>query len=292
MGSRKSYFIVASSLALLVSFYSPASAEAPGVMRCRSAFPAEVRNPNNAGGWFFENIVGEGTLCLYGTLERIDERDLERSLSGIEVDFLVVRSTGGPVATWLSVGEFLSTQIDILQVDEVCFSSCAIYAMPLARKVVVPKGSLVIWHGGPTIGLQGLKLSPNSLTEAQDLDDLASRTEDFLKSQGIDPALLLDSALPPQQAKIDLVAAVSPDAKEISGYAFSPERLENCYGFLSVREMWHPGSDIGVLMLAKSKVSTLAALEFPSDARPCDRWEMRLFYWLRSRMHDLKLWNY
>ena len=291
--SRKVSSFFALSLALFwITFCLGVSAETPGVARCRMAFPAEVRNPSSSGGWFFENILGEGTLCLYGSLEGIDERNLENSLSGVEVDLLVVRSTGGPVSIWLSVGEFLSTQIETLQVDEACFSSCAIYAVPLARKVVVPKGSLVIWHGGPTVGLQGLRFSPSSLTEARDLYDLATRTEDFLKRLGIDPALLLDSALPPQQGKVDLVTTVSPGTKDISGYAFSPERLENCYGFLSVREMWHPGSDIDVLMLAKSKASTLAALEFPTDAGPCDRWEMRLFYWVRSRLHNLKLWSY
>lgn len=220
--------------------------------RCRAAFPAVAGNPSAPGGWLFDRVSGERILCLYGDIGGSD--GFGAALGDAEIDRLVLRSTGGAVAVWLGMAEQLTGRVRRAYIDEACFSSCANYAFPLAHVVEAAEGSLVVWHGGPTLrGLEGWAERSETLDALFVYYDYAVRTEALYRRIGIDVAVLADTdgALPEHR-----------DYRH-SGYALPPEVLSRCYGFASVGALWHAGDDAAVAALGRSRSADLDIVAVP-----------------------------
>jgi hypothetical protein len=234
---------------------------------CRTTFPDSVRNPSAAGGWYLD--AGAGTLCLYGTLERVDVGAFRDSATQIDGVTLVLRSAGGPVSTWLSIAEALFGKVGTVIVDEACFSSCADYGFPLGRTVQALPETLVVWHGGPVE--QRRSAAPGghagTIDDLVDYDDLARRTTALYGRLHISTGILSASGRPPSQEKF--IAALrkaglaSLAHLPVSGYAFSPDRLRRCFGFATAGGMWHAGGDAKVLTLGQRRSAGLVVLESP-----------------------------
>lgn len=256
--------------ACLVLVWSTAAladfSESEAKTRCRAIFPDTLLDPGDAGGWFWELVGDRGLLCLYGSLERSDVEELARFLSLARIDVAVVRSTGGPVYTWLSVAEVTAGRIPLGVVDEVCFSSCANYFTVVPQQLVSGPGSLVVWHGGPTTsGMIGAADSEGSIGSIIDYTALADRTSLLYGRLGIDLGLLEDTARAPDT----LPGSLQAGSVSLDGYALSPERLTDCYGFSNIDGMWHAGDDDDVLALSLSKSRELAVLESPFGVESC-----------------------
>ncbi|SFL09676.1 hypothetical protein SAMN04488004_107213 [Loktanella salsilacus] len=226
---------------------------------CRTSFPGAGRNPGDAGGWLFEPSTSR--LCLYGTLEQSDLDRFRNVMTGQKVTNLIVRSAGGPVERWLTVGEVLAGNVETIYVDEACFSSCANYALVTAQQVVAPEASMVVWHGGPS--------SLNDKLDDDDYTSFARRTDRLYAKAGISTEILSLTEKEPTAEQMALVTQVAPEAARVAGYAISPDRLTRCYGFSSLNEMWHGGSDTDLIALANSKARSMAVLEFPGDTADC-----------------------
>lgn len=220
--------------------------------RCRMAFQAVAANPSARGGWLLDVVAGQTIVCLYGNVAGVG--GLELALHGERVDWLVLRSTGGPVPVWLGIAELLAGSVDRAFVDDACFSSCANYAFPLAQTVEASEGSLIVWHGGPTLaGLDAWAKQVSELAELIEYHELAVRTSALYERLGIDTAILTDSEQGPVAAR----------PRPIDGYAFPPAVLAMCYGFDNVAGLWHAGDDDAVHALGRQRSAGLDLLATP-----------------------------
>ena len=61
---------------------------------------------------------------------------------------LIITSPGGDLAAAIEFGYFIREHNLDVDVRKLCFSACANYILPAARKVVIKRESLVGWHGG------------------------------------------------------------------------------------------------------------------------------------------------
>ncbi len=70
--------------------------------------------------------------------------------SGEPINTLKITSPGGDVAAGIEFGYFVKENNLNVEVSELCFSACANYVLPAAKKVVINRNSLIGWHGGAT----------------------------------------------------------------------------------------------------------------------------------------------
>jgi hypothetical protein len=243
------------------------------VQLCRNGLKERAENPNLPGGWTLIDRNGDKpVLCLYGSLAMVSLESFYQRLPEISALDLVVKTTGGPVDIWLPIGEALKGKVGRLVVDEACFSSCANYLIPLAADVIAGRDTLIVWHGGPSMDSLDM-LKGTDVPTAIQYDDLAKRTKHLYDALGIDSSVLQLSAKPPSIVKFRSV--FGKDARKFSGYAFSPVRLQQCFRFRNLKNMWHAGDDEAVAKLGKERSSTLAVLENPSPERDgsfkCDK---------------------
>lgn len=73
--------------------------------------------------------------------------DCLASLKLSEIDELRISSRGGPADATLDLARRLADKVDSVIVDGLCASSCANYLLPIAKRLVVEPGSLVLLHG-------------------------------------------------------------------------------------------------------------------------------------------------
>lgn len=219
-------------------------------------------NPNAAGGWIKLEQGPWPVLCLSGSLEDIDVARLLQAVDSSPTLDVVVRSAGGPVDIWLQLGEHLLGRVNDVYVDEACFSSCANYVVPLARHVVAGRNSLVVWHGGPNPRTSE-PLDGADIGDAIAYDALAERTSKLYQAAGVNVALLAFTASPPSRQQLLRVVGKEGMGQPISGYAVSPTRLSECFGFRNLGGMWHAGDDKAVYALGKQRSARLAVLESP-----------------------------
>jgi hypothetical protein len=201
-------------------------------------------------------------LCLSGTLEDVDVARLLDAIGRTPALDVAVRSAGGPVAIWLQIGERLLGRVDDIYVDEACFSSCANYVIPLARRVIAGRNSLVVWHGGPNPATSE-PLEGADVNDAIEYDALAERTRKLYDAAGVNIALLSFTSSPPSRQQLARLVGEKGMGQPISGYAVSPKRLSECFGFRNLGRMWHAGDDNAVYALGKRRSSRLAILESP-----------------------------
>ncbi|MBY5721844.1 hypothetical protein HFO33_35770 [Rhizobium leguminosarum] len=186
---------------------------------------------------------------------------LNKRLASLSKFDVVVRTTGGPVDVWLTLGEAMQGKLRKLIVDEACFSSCANYLIPIAQEIDAGKNSLIVWHGGPTDNSTDI-LNETDVPTAIHYDDLARRTLTLYQAVGVDSKILQVSSEAPSTSKFRKIFGGTETA--LSGYAFSPVRLTQCFGFRNLKNMWHAGDDKAVAELAQKRSANLIVLESPS----------------------------
>ncbi|WP_156034974.1 hypothetical protein [Pseudorhizobium marinum] len=233
------------------------------VLSCRERFAKDL-SPNGSGGWSVVEGQGGPVLCLAGSLVDIDLPKLLMVLRAMPRLDIVVRTTGGPVDLWLSIAENLIGRIGALYVDEACFSSCANYLLPIADKVIAESGSLIVWHGGPN-PWSSQPLAGAEVTDAIEYDQLSNRTKRLYEAVGADVRLLAYTSEPPSPKKLVRLFGAESGEVTVSGYALSPIRLAECFGFRNLKSMWHAGGDRAVYELGRSRSEHLTLLETPQN---------------------------
>ncbi|WP_310622315.1 hypothetical protein [Flexibacterium corallicola] len=236
---------------------------------CRSLFHTVVQQPDSNGGWIATTSNNENKLCLYGSLSDIDLAYFKKTITNIDKIDVIVRSSGGPVETWLTVAELLSHKVHELTVDELCFSSCANYIVPIARQITSGPNSLIAWHGGPYMPKSSRTDGFCSLADHNCLA-LARRTEVLYKKHNISSDLLRVSGTVPHHKKYRSLISTLANMQlldssmplPVAGYAFSPDRLK-AYGIHSTSRMWHAGADIDIALLSLRRNQNLLLMESP-----------------------------
>lgn len=239
---------------------NPLEAVAPGA-DCRAQL-MERQGPNGAGGWVLVRRDRHPLLCLSGSLEDIDIGRLLETIDHNRKLDVTVRTTGGPVARWMEIAEHLVGKVDVLTVDEACFSSCANYLIPIAGRVVASRDSLVVWHGGPNSHSDN-PLEGGDVPAAIDYDMLTERTEKLYARVGFDTGVLALTSEAPSASKFRSTVAAEDRNRPVSGYALSPTRLAKCFGFDNLSAMWHAGGDKAVYDLGKKRSKSIVLLESP-----------------------------
>jgi hypothetical protein len=248
------------------------------IQACRAKFGDTLPAPDSSGaihviesgGWFSRSR----NLCLYGSLENLQADGLAQAITRMgAIDSVVVRSTGGAVRTWLTLAEVLHEQVQTVIVDEICMSSCANYAFLLGQRHVVPKGGLVVWHGGP-VEMPNAAVSNNGGRDVE-LADLTVRTAEYYRRRGVSLRLLSDTNELAIEPDANYYFSKSGNAypESFDGYAIDPAALSRCYGFTGLEDMWHPVFFEAVYSLGKSRSANLNLLMRPANmiSPPCGR---------------------
>jgi hypothetical protein len=140
--------------------------------------------------------------------------DAVASLRRGQVTRLVIRSGGGDTVAGRNVGRWVHRMGLVVEVDQICFSSCADYVFPAGRARVIRADAFVGWHGnerqmlilsarrGTTVEQEFERLLPVELTrnepaKAQEFVTTLTRTwrtqtlpdeQAFYRELGIDDA--------------------------------------------------------------------------------------------------------
>ncbi len=121
---------------------------------------------------------------------RTDSAMLEcvRSLPSDGARTLRITSSGGDVESALDIAEIISGWSIELVVDQQCNSSCANFIIPVARRVSVRPGGVIMLHGSIDPGLVASLSDPAQRAEVQ---RVADRQAAFAASHGIPRGWLL-----------------------------------------------------------------------------------------------------
>jgi hypothetical protein len=133
------------SLVLAVSLFAAASpvsasdapaSHPPDIQRAR-AEPATVR------------VQGD-TVTYTGNMSKASSAAFDAAVAGVrrgEVTRLVISSGGGDTVEGRHVGRWVRDMALVVEVDVICFSSCADYVFPAGRARVIRADAFVGWHG-------------------------------------------------------------------------------------------------------------------------------------------------
>jgi hypothetical protein len=118
------------------SAVGPTGAIPPDIERAR-AEPAHVR------------ILGD-TVHYTGNLSPASTAAFDAAVAGVargQVTRLVISSGGGDTVAGRHVGRWVRDMGLVVEVDVICFSSCADYIFPAGRARVIRADAFVGWHG-------------------------------------------------------------------------------------------------------------------------------------------------
>ena len=108
----------------------------PEILRAK-AEPATVR------------IQGD-TIYYTGNLSKASSAVFDIAVAGVargQITRMVIRSGGGDTVAGRHVGRWVKTMGLVVEVDVICFSSCADYIFPAGRARVIRANAFVGWHG-------------------------------------------------------------------------------------------------------------------------------------------------
>lgn len=108
----------------------------PEILRAK-AEPAQV------------HVQGD-TLYYTGNFSKASSAAFDAAVAGIargQVTRLVISSGGGDTAQGRHVGRWVRNMGIVVEVDTICFSSCADYVFPAGRARVIRANAFVGWHG-------------------------------------------------------------------------------------------------------------------------------------------------
>jgi hypothetical protein len=133
--------VAAMTAALLAAPCLALAAGAPGPrpqeIERASAEPADVR------------VQGD-TLYYTGNLSRASSAAFDAAVAGVgrgQLTRLVISSGGGDTVEGRHVGRWVRDRALVVEVDVICFSSCADYVFPAGRARVIRTDAFVGWHG-------------------------------------------------------------------------------------------------------------------------------------------------
>ena len=239
------------------------------IKQCRERYPKVARNPSRIGGLQgFRSVSGPFLICAYGSLETVKGPELEEiALIAAPGTILVLRSTGGPVATWLEFAERLQSKVSEVVVDGACFSSCANYGFVLGSRKIVTHGALVVWHGGPTSS----DVAGVGVPAHKGFAKLAKRTEILYRRLGVNLDILNETGRADFSEEAIRAASrrlnLRPQDLTFRGYALPPHVLTSCFGIKGVRGMWDPGSEDATIAAGLSRSRSLLIARLPASLR-------------------------
>ncbi|MGZ3298180.1 MAG: hypothetical protein ACXU8O_04125 [Asticcacaulis sp.] len=124
-------------------------------------------------------------LCFNGEIKAGDEKPFVDALSLHPVNqplVIVVRSPGGDVDTGLSMGEVLVQRPVTVAAYQICGSACANFLMTAAKRRIVLKDALLLYHGSVTLDfLDSLAQQAGEQVRAKLAKD-PNMTEDMIKA--------------------------------------------------------------------------------------------------------------
>lgn len=125
------------ALTILVASANVAQGAPPPELRAASADPpvVEVRGDTVYYTGWFKNATSHVFDAAVANLKRG------------QVTRIVIRSGGGETVAGRKVGRWVRDMALVVEVDQICFSSCADYVFPAGRARVIRAGAFVGWHG-------------------------------------------------------------------------------------------------------------------------------------------------
>ncbi|WP_374660273.1 hypothetical protein [Inhella sp.] len=90
------------------------------------------------------------TVYYTGNFSKASQAAFDTAVAGIgrgQLTRLVIRSGGGDTAAGRHVGRWVRDMALVVEVDVICFSSCADYVFPAGRARVIRADAFVGWHG-------------------------------------------------------------------------------------------------------------------------------------------------
>lgn len=135
-----SAWLLASCLGVATAWASPAvaaeEANPPEIERAR-AEPAAVR-------------VAADTVYYTGNFSQASSKAFDAAVQGIprgRITRMVISSGGGDTVAGRHVGRWVRDMGVVVEVDVICFSSCADYVFPAGKARVIRADAFVGWHG-------------------------------------------------------------------------------------------------------------------------------------------------
>lgn len=175
---RISFPLRVAVLALWVGFAGPAQAQGPT--------PATVERVDDA-------------IHFSGRIDHDSAARLLRLLDDGQVTRLVITSQGGLVGAALDIAEAMHARGLDIEVPSACFSSCANYLLPAARRKTLGTPAAVGWHGNMAhvLHLQQTGQASWSDKAMDDARRLAQREAEFFSRIGVDGFVCWFAKLPP-----------------------------------------------------------------------------------------------
>lgn len=128
--------------------------------------------------------LGNGELNYMGGLNEDANKRLFALYDSLasKPTVLSIRSVGGPVGAGIALGRWVrERQLDI-KVLEFCFSSCANYVFPAARRKVVSNFAVIGYHGGPGSGQYQFDEATRKMFDAMPPAQRKALLDDFEKT--------------------------------------------------------------------------------------------------------------
>lgn len=116
---------------------APGHAETPPDLASATVEPALVRVEGDTV--YFIGHISDASAKIFA--------DAVAPLQRGQVTRLVVSSGGGDTVPGRRIGQWVHDMGIVVEVDKICFSSCANYIFPAARGRVIRADSFVGWHG-------------------------------------------------------------------------------------------------------------------------------------------------
>ena len=132
------------------------------------------------------------TFILSGPIDAAMTGCVERGLAPTTLE-LVLTSRGGSADQAMRIAERFEGRGLTMRVKNECNSSCANYFLPLAGRLIVEPGAVIVVHGGvdPSL-ISRTQASANGMVDGQvDLDKIAGRQAAFVVRNQVNPGWLL-----------------------------------------------------------------------------------------------------
>jgi hypothetical protein len=95
------------------------------------------------------HITGD-TVYYYGNISSASTEAFKAAVGAVkrgDVTRMVISSVGGETRNGREIGQWVHDMAVIVEIDRVCFSSCANYIFPAGRARVIRTNAMVGWHG-------------------------------------------------------------------------------------------------------------------------------------------------
>jgi hypothetical protein len=132
--------------------------------------------------------VVEDAVLFDGRIDTRSAAQFLRLLENPKITRLVITSRGGIVPAALDMAQAIHERALDVEVPTACFSSCANYIFPAARRKTLGRLGAVAWHGNMTHVLYLHQTGQGKWSESQleSAREFARREEAFFRRTGVD----------------------------------------------------------------------------------------------------------